>query len=109
MPRCDPAELQAFRERHPAIEAVQLLITDPSGVPRGKSVRVHELERLYRSGRHVAGSILGLDVTGVDVEATGLVWQSGDADLVCHPGARHAAAVAVARAADRAADARDAP
>ena len=26
------------------------------------------------SGRHVAGSILGLDVTGEDVEATGLVW-----------------------------------
>jgi len=84
-PAAGADELQAFRERHPDIDAVQLLITDPSGVPRGKSVRVHELERLYCSGRHVAGSILGLDVTGVDVEATGLVWQSGDADLVCHP------------------------
>jgi glutamine synthetase len=33
----------------------------------------------------VAGSILGLDVTGRDVEATGLVWETGDADLLCRP------------------------
>jgi len=33
----------------------------------------------------VAGSILGLDITGEDVEATGLVWSSGDADLLCRP------------------------
>lgn len=79
------SELHEFRARHPSIDSVQLYITDPSGVPRGKSVRIHELERLYASGRNVAGSILGLDVTGTDVEATGLVWETGDADLVCHP------------------------
>jgi glutamine synthetase len=79
------AELQRFRSAHPDIDAVQLMITDPSGVPRGKSVRVHELERLYSTGRNVAGSILGLDVTGEDVDATGLVWDTGDADLLCRP------------------------
>ena len=78
-------EITAFRAAHPGIEAVQLYITDPSGVPRGKVAALHELERLYTTGRPVAGSILGLDVTGRDVEATGLVWETGDADLLCRP------------------------
>lgn len=45
---------------------VQLLLTDPSGVLRGKAVRRHELASLFSDGRNVAGSILGLDVTGVE-------------------------------------------
>ena len=81
----DFAECAAFLAAHPDIEAVQLLITDPSGVPRGKNVRRHELERIYATGRPVAGSILGLDITGEDVDATGLVWDTGDADKVCRP------------------------
>jgi glutamine synthetase len=36
----------------------------------------------------VAGSILGLDITGEDVEGTGLVWEVGDADQCCRPVAR---------------------
>jgi glutamine synthetase len=78
-------ELQAFLDQHPDVDGVQLLLTDPSGVLRGKTVRRHELPALYRDGRNVAGSILGLDVTGADVEATGLVWQAGDADKLCRP------------------------
>ena len=80
-----PAECQEFLARHPGIEAVQLFITDPSGVPRGKTASVEELARLYAHGRPVAGSILGLDITGTDVESTGLVWETGDADLICRP------------------------
>jgi glutamine synthetase len=78
-------ELQDFLDQHPDVDAVQLLLTDPSGVLRGKTVRRHELAALYRDGRNVAGSILGLDVTGADVEATGLVWETGDADKLCRP------------------------
>ena len=78
-------ELAEFLTHHPDIDAVQLFITDPSGVPRGKVASVHELERLYVQGRPVAGSILGLDITGTDVDATGLVWDTGDADLICRP------------------------
>ncbi len=79
------SELDTFLQRHPDIDAVQLLLTDPSGVLRGKTVRRHELQTLYSQGRGVAGSILGLDVTGADVEATGLVWEAGDADKLCRP------------------------
>jgi glutamine synthetase len=78
-------EFEDFLARHPEIEAAQLFITDPSGVARGKTASVGELERLYRHGRPVAGSILGLDITGTDVDATGLVWDTGDADLLCRP------------------------
>jgi glutamine synthetase len=78
-------ELDAFLAAHPAIQAVQIMITDPSGVLRGKSVRREELPKLFDSGRPVAGSILGLDITGADVDATGLVWDTGDADMTARP------------------------
>jgi glutamine synthetase len=80
-----PDEFLAFLERNPDIEAVQLVITDLNGVGRGKNIAREELDALYGSGRNVAGSILGLDVTGEDVEDTGLVWSVGDADQGCRP------------------------
>ena len=78
-------ELAEFLAAHPDIQAVQIMITDPSGVLRGKAVRTAELERIFDSGRQVAGSILGLDITGVDVDDTGLVWDTGDADMTARP------------------------
>ena len=78
-------ELAEFLAAHPDIQAVQIMITDPSGVLRGKSVRREELQRIFESGRQVAGSILGLDITGEDVDATGLVWDTGDADMTARP------------------------
>jgi glutamine synthetase len=78
-------ELQHFLACHPDIDGVQIFLTDPSGVARGKNLRRDELTALYAHGRNVAGSILGLDVTGADVEATGLVWETGDADKLCRP------------------------
>jgi glutamine synthetase len=78
-------ELEQFLRQHPDIDTVQVMLTDPAGVARGKNLRRHELEALFSQGRNVAGSILGLDVTGADVEATGLVWETGDADKLCRP------------------------
>jgi glutamine synthetase len=76
---------RAFLDANRDVEAIQLVITDANGIGRGKNIAREELEPLYRSGRNVAGSILGLDVTGEDVEETGLVWAVGDADLACRP------------------------
>ena len=84
----DKAELAAFLAAYPGTHAVQIMITDPSGVLRGKAVRREELERIFDSGRQVAGSILGLDITGKDVDDTGLVWDTGDADMTARPVAR---------------------
>jgi glutamine synthetase len=81
----DGPEARAFLDAHPDIEAIQLAITDASGVARGKKIAREELTSLYAQGRNVEGSILGLDITGEDVEATGLVWAVGDADQCCRP------------------------
>jgi glutamine synthetase len=78
-------EARQFLAANADIEAAQIFITDPSGVSRGKSIACSEIEPLYAAGRNVAGSIVGLDITGADVDATGLVWEVGDADKLCRP------------------------
>ena len=78
-------EAEAFLAAHPEVEAIDIVLTDANGIGRGKIIRRHELESLYRHGRHLPSSILGLDVTGEDVEETGLVWSVGDADLRAWP------------------------
>lgn len=78
-------EPERFLAQYPEVRGVQLLLTDPAGVTRGKTIGRGELASLYGHGRNVAGSILGLDITGEDVEATGLVWEAGDADKLCRP------------------------
>jgi glutamine synthetase len=83
--KADTEEARAFLDQHPDVEAIQVVITDLGGVARGKTIARQELESLYRNGRNVAGSILGLDMRGEDVEETGLVWSSGDADKQCWP------------------------
>lgn len=80
-----PGEAQAFLDAHPEIEAFDILLTDANGVGRGKIIRRHELMGLYKSGRHMPISILGLDITGEDVHETGLIWDSGDGDLRAWP------------------------
>jgi len=79
------AEFESFLAVNPDVEAVQLVLTDANGVGRGKNIAREELEALFTHGRNVAGSILGLDITGADVEETGLVWSVGDADQCCRP------------------------
>jgi glutamine synthetase len=78
-------EAEAFLGRHPEIVAFDIVLTDANGIGRGKIIRRHELLPLYRDGRHLPGSILGLDVAGEDVEETGLVWSDGDADRRAWP------------------------
>ncbi len=80
-----PDEARDFLVRHPDIEAVDIVLTDANGIGRGKIVRRHELEAIYRNGRGFPISILGLDITGEDVHETGLIWDSGDGDLKAWP------------------------
>lgn len=78
-------EAEAFLAAHPEIVAFDLVLIDANGIARGKIIRRHELLPIYAGGRHLPGSILGLDVFGEDVEATGLVWSDGDADRRAWP------------------------
>lgn len=81
----DPKEVKAFLDKHPQIQFFEIVFTNLAGVPRGKRLRRHEIEPVYANGRFLPGSILVNDITGQDVEATGLVWEDGDADRVARP------------------------
>jgi glutamine synthetase len=78
-------EAEEFLAANPDVTNIQAILTDADGVARGKSVRCNELARIYTHGRYLPGSILGLDITGVDVEEAGLLWADGDADRACWP------------------------
>jgi len=79
------AEAEAFLEAHPEIEAFDIILHDSNGIGRGKIIRRHELLSIYKSGRHMPISILGLDICGEDVHETGLIWDHGDGDRRAWP------------------------
>ena len=88
MPSPYPAalpEARAFLDSHPETESFHLIFTDLCGVARGKVLRREEVMAAYESGRFMPGSIMSIDVTGRDVEETGLVWGDGDADRIAWP------------------------
>nr|WP_310522559.1 glutamine synthetase family protein [Polymorphobacter sp.] len=81
----DPAELVAFLAANPQVEFLDIWYTNLAGVPRGKRLRAHEFAAAFESGRYLPGSILVVDITGLDVEEGGLVWEDGDADRLAWP------------------------
>lgn len=78
-------EAKAFFAANPDVDAVDIIFTNMSGVPRGKRLRQHEVLGVYENGRFLPGSVLVIDITGRDTEETGLVWEDGDADRYCLP------------------------
>ena len=78
-------EAEEFLAAHPEIEAFDIVLHDANGIGRGKIIRRHELAGLYKNGRHLPISILGLDIVGEDVHETGLIWDQGDGDLRAWP------------------------
>ncbi|PYF11053.1 glutamate--putrescine ligase [Rhodobacter viridis] len=80
-----PQEAEDFLALHPSIEAFDIVLHDANGIGRGKIIRRHELMGLYKGGRHLPISILGLDIVGEDVHETGLIWDQGDGDLRAWP------------------------
>ncbi|NEX46038.1 glutamine synthetase family protein [Pseudotabrizicola algicola] len=79
------AEAQAFLDRYPDVQAIDIILTDCHGIGRGKTIRRHELESLFASGRGLPASMFAQDVAGDDVEGTGLVLEDGGGDLRCWP------------------------
>ena len=81
----DRSEAAAFFAAHPDVQFVETLFTTLSGVSRGKRLRRVELDKLYAGGAFVPGSIAAVDILGADCEASGLVWETGDADAIMTP------------------------
>jgi glutamine synthetase len=67
------------------IEALDVLITDTNGQLRGKRLPGAAVGDVMRDGIRLPESIFALDVNGENIPATGLVWESGDADRPARP------------------------
>ncbi|HMN37930.1 MAG TPA: glutamine synthetase family protein [Hyphomicrobium sp.] len=78
-------EARAFLDANPDIGQFAMLYTDLAGVQRGKLLTRGELMGAYQNGRCLPGSVMSLDITGRDVEETGMVWADGDADRLVWP------------------------
>ncbi|UCJ17393.1 glutamine synthetase family protein [Pseudomonas sp. MM211] len=78
-------DAEDFLAQNPDIELFELFIIDGNGVPRGKLLHRDELLAVYRSGRPLPSTILGLSINGDDVEDSGLVWEVGDIDCRAYP------------------------
>jgi glutamine synthetase len=77
----DPAEpARQFLAANPDVRQVEVIVTDISGAARGKILHREELESAFADGRPLPSSIFSLDITGLDVEETGLLWEVGDRD-----------------------------
>lgn len=78
-------EARDFLGRYPEVQGIDILMTDCHGIGRGKLIRRHELESLYASGRGMPASLFGQDVTGDDVDDTGITVADGGGDKRCWP------------------------
>ena len=78
-------EATDFLEQNPDIDLFELFILDANGIPRGKLLHREELMALYKTGRPLPSTLLGLSIQGEDVEDTGLVWEVGDIDCRAYP------------------------
>lgn len=81
----EPRSETAFHGQHPELEYIEAFVTDINGIARGKRLPADALDRLYHTGLCLPASSLLLDVWGQEVEATGLIFDTGDADLYCRP------------------------
>ncbi|MGF1631071.1 MAG: glutamine synthetase family protein [Kiloniellaceae bacterium] len=79
------SEALEFLSKYPDVQGIDVVMTDCHGIGRGKTIRRHELEALYFSGRPMPSSLFGQDIAGDDVEATGLVLTDGGGDKRCWP------------------------
>ena len=73
---------RAFKRRHAATATLDIILPDLAGIARGKRLSVGASEGVL-AGLTFASSIYGIDSCGVNVDASGLIWEEGDADRPC--------------------------
>ncbi len=78
-------ELEGFVEAAPDLEFVEVYVIDINGIMRGKRLPPRSLSRVYEKGLCLPASTLLLDIRGKEVEATGMVLDTGDGDHYCWP------------------------
>lgn len=71
-----PTELRSYLRRHPGTDAMELLITDVTGVFRGKRIRGNEFSKVFSDGFCLPGSAVLLNTLGDDVP--GMAYGGGE-------------------------------
>lgn len=79
------AELRAFLDQHPEMRFFDVFLNDLNTVERGKRIDRAGIEKVFRDGMPLPGSMYALDVLGGTVQSTGLGFDEGDADRPCRP------------------------
>jgi glutamine synthetase len=74
---------RAFKERRPGVADVDLILPDLAGIARGKRLGADAFERAIGTGLTFPSSVYGIDASGNNVDASGLIWEEGDADRPC--------------------------
>lgn len=83
----DPAadERRAYLSAYPGTELIDAFFFDLNGIPRGKRLPVAALDKLYDDGLCLPASTVALDVWGLEVLDSGLVFETGDRDWLFRP------------------------
>jgi glutamine synthetase len=74
---------RSFRRRFPEVETVDLILPDLAGIARGKRLVADAFDAALCGDLGFPSSVYGMDSTGANVAASGLIWERGDADLPC--------------------------
>jgi glutamine synthetase len=78
------AAWRAFLTRFPTIATVDLILPDLVGITRGKRLTAEGFASGLGGGAlSFPGSLYGMDSTGANVDASGLIWEQGDPDRPC--------------------------
>jgi glutamine synthetase len=78
------AAWRAFLTRFPTTATVDLILPDLVGIARGKRLTAEGFASGLGGGAlSFPGSLYGMDSTGANVDASGLIWEEGDPDRPC--------------------------
>ncbi len=77
-------EMSDWLAAHPEVETIVAAVADLNGTLRGKRMPVAKLEAALKGGLRMPLSSVGVDIWGEDIEGSELVFQTGDADGLCH-------------------------
>lgn len=80
-----PEDIRAQLADWPELAYIEAYLVDINGLLRGKRLPAGMLSRLYTKGINLPASTPLLDIWGEEVEGTGLIMTTGDADKLCRP------------------------
>ena len=78
-------EFKSFCSNNPNIKYIDAILTDLSGIIRGKRLPIEDAEKLFKSGIQFCYSTFLLDASGYCPDAAGRGFSDGDPDATYYP------------------------